>query len=125
MRYYLPLAGLLLSGCYDWVANTPSPQALRPPPDQPGSTVWVTLRSGQRFEMLNTVVVGDSLIGIRRNCKPERCQGLSRVSIALGEITLAERRKLDVDRSIKVVSGIGSAAIILGLVLGGVEPFFP
>jgi hypothetical protein len=97
------------AGCYSWHALKPT---LPPPSDLVHQQVRVTLRSGQRHDLLDAGVVGDSLFGEEE--RPLRLRR-QRWAIPVGEIANVEVWRIDAGRTALVAVGVAVVSVFAGV----------
>jgi hypothetical protein len=99
---------LSLAACTSWrVQSEPVPEAL--PQGAKPRTIRVLLRSGQRVEMFDAALSGDSIIGYSR---PEGQPSAQRLAVATGDVAQLEFR-----HSNPILSALGMAGITAGVLI--------
>ena len=103
---------LSLAACTSWrVQPEPMPEAL--PQGGKPRTLRVLLRSGQRVEMFDAALSGDSIIGYSR---PERQPSAQRLAVATTDVALLEFQHSNPFLTALAVVGIAVGTLI---VVGG------
>jgi hypothetical protein len=97
-----------LPACTSYQALADPVAGLRAPV-KPVERARITLVSGERFELRNLTVIGDSLSGVREGAGP--------TSLAFAEVAKAEVRKPDSDKTAGLVVGILAVAGLAALLV--------
>lgn len=99
---------LSLAACTSWRVQTdPVPEAL--PQGGKPRTIRVLLRSGQRVELFDAALSGDSIIGFSR---PEQQTVAQRVAVAAADVA-----QLEFKHSNPILSALGMAGIGVGVLV--------